>query len=57
MNPPLLWAAIRPWTCLPGMRGAGGWGCHGGAVTTNNPPELLDVESDLGERYPLQVGY
>merc|ERR1711865_443710 len=24
----------------------GGWTCHGGSVTTNNPPELLDVESD-----------
>jgi hypothetical protein len=29
------------------------WDCHGGSVTTNNPPELLDVESDLQERFPL----
>jgi len=31
----------------------GGWTCHGGSVTTNDPPELLDVESDPAERYPL----
>ena len=31
----------------------GGWTCHGGSVKTNDPPELLDVESDPAERYPL----
>lgn len=33
----------------------GGWGCHGGSVTTNNPPELLNIESDPAEEYPLLV--
>jgi hypothetical protein len=31
----------------------GGWGCHGGAVTTNDPPELLNIESDSAEEYAL----
>ena len=31
----------------------GGWGCHGGAVTKNEPPELLHLASDPQERYPL----
>lgn len=32
----------------------GGWSCHGGATVTNTPPELLDIENDPAERYPLQ---
>eukprot|EP00729_Bicosta_minor_P004467 gene4467-16338_t len=31
----------------------GGWTCRGGTTTTNYPPELLDIESDPAERYPL----
>jgi steryl-sulfatase/arylsulfatase D/F/H len=33
----------------------GGWGCHGGAVTTNDPPELMDIESDPQERCVLGI--
>lgn len=30
-----------------------GWSCHNSPSKTNNPPELLDVESDPAERMPL----
>ena len=31
----------------------GGWDCHGGSVTTLNPPQLLRISSDPAERYSL----
>lgn len=31
----------------------GGWACHGGSVTTENPPLLFDVEMDMREEYSL----
>ena len=36
----------------------GGWTCHGGSVTTNDPPELINIGNDPSERYPLlPAGY